>query len=110
MDNKDQITTLNTLIATTIDSVTGYEDSAQNVENDRLRQIFRERADERQRVVEELRSAVRRLGGDPEDSGSFLGKTHQRFEDLKAAIFGRAQTGLDFRPVTEGGQGAGRLR
>ena len=94
MDNKDQITTLNTLIATTIDSVTGYEDSAQNVENDRLRQIFRERADERQRVVEELRSAVRRLGGDPEDSGSFLGKTHQRFEDLKAAITGRDEKAI----------------
>ena len=94
MDNKDQITTLNTLIATTIDSVTGYEDSAQNVENDRLRQIFRERADERQRVVEELRSEVRRLGGDPEDSGSFLGKTHQRFEDLKAAITGRDEKAI----------------
>ncbi|MCH8615753.1 PA2169 family four-helix-bundle protein [Sphingomonas sp. SM33] len=94
MDNKDQITTLNTLIATTIDSVTGYEDSAQNVENDRLRQIFRERADERQRVVEELRSEVRRLGGDPEDSGSFLGKTHQRFEDLKSAITGRDEKAI----------------
>jgi uncharacterized protein (TIGR02284 family) len=94
MDNKDQISTLNTLIATTIDSVTGYEDSAQNVDNDRLRQIFRERADERQRVVEELRSEVRRLGGDPEESGSFLGKTHQRFEDLKAAITGRDEKAI----------------
>ena len=31
---------------------------------------------------------MRRLGGDPEDGGSFLGKTHQRFEDLKAAVTG----------------------
>jgi uncharacterized protein (TIGR02284 family) len=50
--------------------------------------MFRERASERRHVVEELRSEVRRLGGNPEDDGSFLGKTHQRFEDLKSAITG----------------------
>jgi uncharacterized protein (TIGR02284 family) len=87
--NSAEITTLNTLIATTIDSVTGYEDSAKNTDNERFREIFRSRADQRQQVVEQLRSEVRRLGGDPEESGSFLGKTHQRFEDLKAAVTGR---------------------
>ena len=94
MDNKDQINTLNGLIETTIDSVTGYEDSARNIENERFRQIFRERADERQKVAEDLRSEVRRLGGDPEESGSFLGKAHQRFEDLKAAITGRDEKAI----------------
>jgi len=89
MDNRDTgIATLNTLIATTIDSVTGYENSAKDIDNERFREIFRARADERQRVVEQLREEVRRLGGNPEDDGSFLGKTHQRFEDLKAAITG----------------------
>ena len=88
------ISTLNTLIATTIDSITGYEDSAKNIDNERLREIFRSRADERQKVVEELRAEVRRLGGDPEDGGSFLGKAHQRFEDLKAAITGRDEKAI----------------
>jgi uncharacterized protein (TIGR02284 family) len=37
---------------------------------------------------------VRRLGGNPEDDGSFLGKTHQRFEDLKAAITGRDEKSI----------------
>lgn len=94
MENKDQISTLNSLIETTVDSVTGYEDSAKNVDNERFRQIFRERADERQEVVQELRNEVRRLGGDPEESGSFLGKAHQRFEDLKAAITGRDEKSI----------------
>ena len=92
MDNdssSDGISTLNTLIATTIDSITGYEDAASNSEPGRFQQLFRERAGERQRVVEDLRSEVRRLGGNPEDDGSFMGKTHQRFLDLKAAITGR---------------------
>lgn len=93
-ENKEAITTLNTLIATTIDSVTGYEDSAKNIDNDQFREIFRSRADERQQVVEQLRGEVRRLGGDPEESGSFLGKAHQRFEDLKAAITGRDEQAI----------------
>jgi uncharacterized protein (TIGR02284 family) len=93
-ERNDEISTLNTLIATTIDSITGYEDSAANIDNERFREIFRERASERQRIVEDLRAEVRRLGGDPEDGGSFMGKAHQRFEDLKAAITGRDEKAI----------------
>ena len=92
--HSDEISTLNTLIATTIDSITGYEDSAQNIENERLREVFRQRANERQQVVQDLRAEVRRLGGEPEEGGSFLGKAHQRFEDLKAAITGRDEKAI----------------
>jgi uncharacterized protein (TIGR02284 family) len=92
--HSDEISTLNTLIATTIDSVTGYENSAKDIDNQRFAQIFRERANERQQVVEQLRSEVRRLGGDPEDDGSFMGKTHQRFEDLKAAVTGQDEKSI----------------
>lgn len=93
-EQSQQISALNTLIATTIDSINGYEDSAKNIDNERFREIFRQRADERQEVVENLRAEVRRLGGNPEDDGSFLGKAHQRFEDLKAAITGRDEKAI----------------
>jgi uncharacterized protein (TIGR02284 family) len=93
-EHSTEISTLNTLIATTIDSITGYEDSAQNIDTERFREIFRQRANERQQVVEQLRAEVRRLGGNPEDDGSFLGKAHQRFEDLKAAITGRDEKAI----------------
>src|SRR5206468_10844957 len=93
-NHSDEISTLNTLIATTIDSITGYENSAKDIENQRFAEIFRQRATERQQVVEELRAEVRRLGGDAEDSGSFLGKTHQRFEDLKAAVTGQDEQAI----------------
>lgn len=88
-NHSDEISTLNTLIETTIDSITGYENSAKDIDDQRFAEIFRRRADERQQVVQQLREEVRRLGGDPEESGTFLGKTHQRFEDLKAAITGQ---------------------
>jgi uncharacterized protein (TIGR02284 family) len=93
-EHDEEITTLNTLIATLIDSVTGYEDAAANSEAGRFQQLFRERAGERQRVIEELRAEVRRLGGNPEDDGSFMGKTHQRFLDLKAAVTGRDEQSI----------------
>ena len=93
-NHSDEISTLNTLIATTIDSITGYENSAKDIDNQRFAEIFRQRANERQQVVEDLRGEVRRLGGDPEDSGSFMGKTHQRFEDLKAAITGQDEKAI----------------
>ena len=90
----DQISTLNTLLSTTNDSITGYENSAKDVDNERFREIFRKCADERMRVAEQLRAEVRRLGGDPENGGSFMGKAHQRFEDLKAAITGRDEKAI----------------
>src|SRR6476659_750850 len=93
-EHSHSISELNTLIATTIDSINGYEDSAENIDNERFREIFRQRASERQEVVGELRAEVRRLGGNPEEDGSFLGKAHQRFEDLKAAVTGRDENSI----------------
>ncbi len=94
-NHSTEIATLNTLTATLIDSVTGFEDAAANIEgSSRLQQLFRERASERRQVAEEMRGEVSRLGGNPEDDGSFLGKTHQRFLDLKAAITGRDEQAI----------------
>ena len=86
----DDRTTLNTLLATLTDSINGYRDSAENIEDGRLKQLFLESAEERSRVAEDLRTEVRRLGlHDPNDDGSIMGKTHQVFLDLKAAVTGR---------------------
>ena len=85
----DEITTLNTLTTTLIDSVNGYRDAASNSESGRFQELFRTNADERSRVVEELRAEVRRLGGTPEDDATMLGQAHPRGRDLTAAITGR---------------------
>ena len=89
MDRDAEVNILETLTTTLIDSINGYEDAARNIDNERFARIFRERASERRRVVEDLRSEIRRLGGDPPDDGSLMGKTHQMWLDLKAAITGR---------------------
>ena len=85
----DEVTTLNTLTATLLDSVKGYRDAAENSESGRFQELFRSNADERSRCAEDLRAEVRRLGGEPEDDQSTMGAIHQRWLDLKAAVTGR---------------------
>jgi len=88
--NDNDRTTLNKLLATLTDSINGYRESAENIEDGGLKQLFLQSADERARVAEELRAEVQRLGiHEPNDDGSVLGKTHQVFLDLKAAVTGR---------------------
>jgi uncharacterized protein (TIGR02284 family) len=88
-NNNAGLGTLETLTTTLIDSINGYRDAAEHAEGTRFQEIFRRNADERSRIVEDLRSEIRRLGGNAPDDGSFLGATHQRFLDLKAAVTGR---------------------
>jgi uncharacterized protein (TIGR02284 family) len=83
------VTVLNTLIATLLDSIEGYQKSAEDVENPRFRELFNERARERQQVVTRLQAAVAQAGGTPEDEASTLGSIHRVFVDLKSAVTGR---------------------
>lgn len=85
----ENIDTLNSLLKTTIDSVDGYENSAQELDSNRLREVFRQNASDRQDVVQRLRDEVRRLGGEPADSGSAMGSMHHVWEDLKGAVSGK---------------------
>ena len=88
-DTSHDIRTLNSLIATTIDSVDGYRSSAEAVESPRFAELFTARAGERSSVAEQLRAEVRRLGGNPEDDGTLLAGGHRAFLNLKAAVAGR---------------------
>ena len=88
-DTSHDIRTLNSLIATTIDSVDGYRSSADAIDNPRFGELFRQRANERSTIAEGLRAEVRRLGGDPEDDGTILAAGHRAFLNLKGAVVSR---------------------
>ena len=83
------ITVLNTLIATLLDSVEGYTKAAGDIENARLGTIFADRARERRDVAAQLQAVVTQLGGEAEDDTSTMGAIHRTFFDLKTAITGR---------------------
>ena len=85
-ETSHEIRTLNSLIATTIDSIDGYEESAKAVDSGRFAELFRARANERRQVAAQLRGEVSRLGGNPEDDGTLLAGAHRAFLDLKATV------------------------
>ena len=89
LDNDKNLTVLKTLTSTLNDSVKGYRDAAENATSEQFREVFRTNGSERERVAGELAGEVRRLGGTPDEDGTVLGKTHQIFLDLKAAVTGR---------------------
>jgi uncharacterized protein (TIGR02284 family) len=79
---------LDDLIVTLIDSVKGFEHSAEKAEAARYRTFFAEMARERREAVATLQAASRAEGGKPADYGSAAATLHRRFEDLRAALGG----------------------
>jgi uncharacterized protein (TIGR02284 family) len=85
----NDIATLNSLIATTIDSINGYRESADAVDSQKLRDLFNTLAQDRQQILPRLQAQVGKLGGDPEGDGTALAAAHRGLVDLKSAITGR---------------------
>ena len=85
----DDLGILKTLTSTLNDSINGYREAAENVESQEFRALFADFAEQRTRAADELKSEVRRLGGEPDEDGSTLGGIHQAWLDLKAAVTGR---------------------
>jgi uncharacterized protein (TIGR02284 family) len=88
MFNEHDVSVLNSLIETTIDSVDGYRHSAEQATTGTFADIFRHRAQEREQVVARLRERVRALGGTPEEEGGLLAAAHRRFLSLRDAVTG----------------------
>jgi uncharacterized protein (TIGR02284 family) len=79
---------LDDLIVTLIDSVNGFEHSAEKAEAARYRDFFMDMARERREAVKLLRDASRAEGGSPADYGSAAAAVHRRIEDLRVALGG----------------------
>ncbi|GGE01466.1 hypothetical protein GCM10011529_04750 [Polymorphobacter glacialis] len=86
VDVGTDISTLNGLIATTIDSADGYEQAATEADDADLAALFRRFGSERRRVVGDLRAQVVALGGEPEDDGTLFAGAHRAFLKLKSAF------------------------
>ncbi len=94
MIGNDNEATLNSLIATTLDSADGYRKAAEKAENERYRTMFSEFAAERESVVRDLQAEVRAMGGNPEDDGTVLAAAHRAFLSLRDAVTGRDDTAI----------------
>jgi uncharacterized protein (TIGR02284 family) len=87
-DNSHDISTLNGLIATTIDSADGYTEAAKDSQNSRFTTLFTSRASERRAIATRLQQQVTTLGGNAEDDGTLLAGAHRVFLNLKSLVTG----------------------
>jgi uncharacterized protein (TIGR02284 family) len=88
MSDMHDTSKLDDLIVTLIDSIKGFENSAEAAEAANYRTFFTEMASDRRGAVALLQAASRAEGGTPAESGSVAGTLHRRFEDLRAALGG----------------------
>lgn len=84
--NDHDIKVVNGLIATTIDSVEGYQEAAKEADNATYRDLFQSWAVDRRQVASGLQQLVSSLGGTPEDDGTALASIHRTFVDLRASM------------------------
>ncbi len=86
--NSHDISVLNSLIATTIDSVDGYTEAAKANQSSQFIRLFTNGANERRTVASRLQHEVGNLGGTPENDGTMLAGAHRLFLNLKAIVTG----------------------
>lgn len=86
--NDHDVSVLNSLITTTIDSANGFEEAAEEARGEQFKSMFQQFATERRQCVNALQQGVRRLGGDPENDGSTAAAAHRTWLDLKNAVTG----------------------
>jgi len=88
-DNDKAISCLNNLIETCKDGQDGFKTAAEGVEKSELKTLFYEFSQQRSTFVGELQNEVRRLGGDPQKTGSVAASLHRGWIDIKSAVTGK---------------------
>ena len=89
MTHDNAISVLNNLIETTKDGEKGFKTAAEGLTAPDIKHRFLQYSRERAQMTSELQAEVRRLGGDPERSGSMAGALHRGWLDIKSVVTGK---------------------
>ena len=89
MQNDNAISVLNNLIETCKDGELGFKNAAEGLKSPDIKAKFLEYSRQRGEMARALQAEVRRLGGDPEKSGSTSGSLHRGWLDIKSVITGK---------------------
>ena len=87
-DNDSVISAVNNLIETCKDGQDGFRAAAEGVKNGELKTLFHTYSQQRAQFAGELQNEVRRLGGDPERTGSTAAALHRGWINIKSAVTG----------------------
>lgn len=93
-ENKETISTLNSLIETCEDGAKGFRTAAEHVDDGSITSLFDTFAAEREQFAQELRAEVRRLGGQADEGGSMSGAIHRSWTGLKSAVTGSSVSAI----------------
>ncbi|MGB7925850.1 MAG: PA2169 family four-helix-bundle protein [Pyrinomonadaceae bacterium] len=94
IDNNGVISTLNNLIETCKDGQNGFQTAAEGVKNSELKTLFNTYSQQRAQFAGELQGEVRRLGGDPEQTGSVAATLHRGWINIKSAVTGEDENAV----------------
>lgn len=92
--NDDTISTLNDLIQTCKDGADGFREAAQGVQTSDLRDLFTRYSQQRAQFITELQDEVRKLGGEPETSGSISASLHRGWINIREALQGNDENAV----------------
>jgi uncharacterized protein (TIGR02284 family) len=88
MSKAYEVTLLNGLIKTTLDSMQGFRDAAEDARDTQFALLFDGLAEDRRRAANLMQERVREHGGAPEEEGSLLSPAHRTFMSLRDAFAG----------------------
>ena len=94
LKNDEVVSVLKDLIETCQDGIEGFKTASESVENPTAKTLFLSRLPNIQRGMAELKAEVRRLGGDPDKSGTVGGAIHRGWINLKAAVTGKNEDAI----------------
>ena len=89
MNNDKAISTLNGLIETCKDGEQGFRQAADGLTDPLTKSQFQNYSRDRALMAKELQEEVRRLGGDPDTSGSTTGAIHRGWINIKSVVTGK---------------------
>lgn len=94
LKNAEVVSVLNDLIETCEDGIHGFQTASESVENPSAKALFASRLPNIQRGMAELKAEVRRLGGEPDKSGTVGGALHRGWINLKSAVTGKNEDAI----------------
>lgn len=77
---------LNELLEKNYDAEKGYKKAAENVENTKLKQFFKEQAQKRYDFGHEIKNEIKNYGESPDKGGSATGAMHRTWMDIETAF------------------------
>lgn len=94
LDNDEVIATLNNLVEICKDGQNGFRTAAEGIKNSELTTLFNTYSQQRAQFAAELQSEVRRLGGEPEETGSAAAAVHRGWINIKSAVTGEDEAAV----------------